>query len=50
MCIRDRFYNACRVNCDDPALRAARTQLVLATKQVLENVCAILKVTAPERM
>lgn len=45
-----KFYNACRVSCDDPALRAARTQLVLATKQVLENVCAILKVTAPERM
>ncbi len=45
-----KFYNACRVNCDDPALRAARLELVLATKQVLENVCDILKVTAPERM
>ena len=45
-----KFYNACRVNCDDVALRGARLQLVLATKQVLENVCDILKVTAPEQM
>ena len=45
-----KFYNACRVNCEDKELTAARTALCSATKQVLENVSDILKIDAPESM
>lgn len=45
-----KFYNACRVKGDDPALTAARLYLCTAFKQVLENGLGLFKVTAPESM
>ncbi len=45
-----KFYNACRVKGDDPALTAARLYLCTAFKQVLENGLGLFKVTAPETM
>ena len=45
-----KFYNACRVRCDDEGLMYARLQLCLCTKTVLKNVLEILKIDAPETM
>ena len=45
-----KFYQNCRVKCEDPALCAARAALCRATATVLENTLAILKITAPEVM
>lgn len=45
-----KFYNACRVNCEDEELMRARTALCLSVKQVLENVSEILKIDAPDTM
>ena len=45
-----RFYNACRVKGDDPALTAARLYLCTAFRQVLENALGLFNVTAPESM
>lgn len=45
-----KFYNACRVNCEDEALKAARVGLVLGVQQVLRNALSILAVEAPESM
>ena len=45
-----KFYNACRVKGNDPALTAARLALCVCTKQVLENVLSLLKIDAPETM
>ena len=42
------FYNDCRVRVDDAKLMHARLKLILATRQVLENVLGILGVSAPE--
>lgn len=44
------FYNARRVNVEDAALKKARLALVLATRQVLENVSGLLGISAPEHM
>ncbi len=44
------FYNACRVNTDDTALRDARLKLADAVKTVIENALTVLAITAPERM
>jgi arginyl-tRNA synthetase len=44
------FYNAERVLVDDPALRAARLGLLIATRTVLRNGLALLGVSAPQRM
>ncbi len=44
------FYNDQRVLADDLALRAARLDLIEATKITLGNILAILGVSAPERM
>jgi arginyl-tRNA synthetase len=44
------FYNDCRVQVDDAKLMHARLKLILATRQVLENVLGILGVSAPESM
>jgi len=44
------FYNAERILVDDPALRAARLALLVATRQVLRNGLALIGVLAPERM
>lgn len=45
-----KFYNACPVKGDNPQLTQARLRICLATKLVLENLCSILDVTAPETM
>lgn len=45
-----KFYNACRVHVEDEALLAARLGLCKAVQIVLENVLALLKITAPESM
>lgn len=44
------FYNACRVNVEDAALRDARMKLIDCTRRVLAIVLGMLKITAPERM
>ena len=45
-----KFYNACRVETDDPDLTAARLFLCRCVNQTLENVLGLLKVEAPEKM
>ncbi|MGI5959636.1 MAG: arginine--tRNA ligase [Massiliimalia sp.] len=45
-----KFYNACRVQVEDEALRDARLMLCEAVKTVLENVLRLLKIEAPESM
>ncbi|HEU4622015.1 MAG TPA: arginine--tRNA ligase [Burkholderiaceae bacterium] len=44
------FYNAERVLVDEPALKAARLALLLATREVLRHALALLGVSAPDRM
>ena len=44
------FYNDCRVKVEDESVMYSRIALVKATKTVLENALAVLKVTAPEKM
>ncbi|MBE6895702.1 MAG: arginine--tRNA ligase [Ruminococcaceae bacterium] len=44
------FYNDCRVKVEDENVMYSRIALVKATKTVLENALAVLKVTAPEKM
>lgn len=45
-----KFYNACRVRCDDEELMKARLVLCNATRTVLRNVLEMLKIEAPDRM
>lgn len=45
-----KFYNACRVKCDDEKLMQARISLCLATRTTIANVLAMLKIGAPESM
>ena len=46
-----KFYDACKVrDAETGQLRAARLMLCEATRQVLGNVLAMLKVTAPQKM
>ncbi len=45
-----KFYNACRINDAEPALRDARLALCMATVQTVRNVLAMIGVDAPEHM
>jgi arginyl-tRNA synthetase len=45
-----KFYETCRVITDDLSVTKARLGLILATKQVLANVLAIIGISAPEKM
>lgn len=45
-----RFYNACRVNVEDDALRNARVHLVSLTKTTLRNALDLLGIQCPEQM
>ncbi len=45
-----KFYNACRVNCDDEALMQARINLCLCVKTVLSNVLTMFNIEVPETM
>lgn len=45
-----KFYNACRVKCDDQKLMQARLSLCVATKTVIKNCLDILKIESPKEM
>lgn len=45
-----RFYNACKINCDDRDLMYARLALCYCTKIVIKNILDAFKITAPESM
>jgi arginyl-tRNA synthetase len=45
-----KFYNACRVNCEDEALMQARLSLCLCVKNVLNNILTMFNITVPESM
>ena len=45
-----KFYNACRVNCEDEALMQARLNLCLCVKRVLNNILTMFRITVPESM
>lgn len=45
-----RFYNTCRVNVEDDALRNARIKLVSLTKNTLKNALDLLGIGCPEQM
>jgi len=45
-----KFYNQCRVDTEDEALRGARITLCSAVRQTMKNVLGILKIDAPEQM
>ncbi len=45
-----KFYNACRVNCEDEALMQARLSLCICVKNVLNNILTMFKLTVPESM
>lgn len=45
-----RFYNACRVNVEEDALRNARVKLVSLTKTTLKDALALLGIDCPEQM
>jgi len=45
-----RFYNACRVNVEDDALRNARGKLVEITKTTLKDALDLLGINCPEQM
>ncbi len=44
------FYGACKVNCEDEALRDARLALVAAAVQTIKNSLSVLGINAPEHM
>ncbi len=45
-----KFYNACRVNCEDDALMQARLSLCLAVKNTISNILTMFKIEVPESM
>jgi arginyl-tRNA synthetase len=45
-----RFYNACRIKGEAPAVQAARLKLADDTRTVLKNGLALIGVDAPEKM
>ncbi len=45
-----KFYNACRVNCEDEVLMQARLSLCLCVKNVLNNILTMFSITVPESM
>ena len=45
-----KFYNACRVNCEDEELMQARLSLCLCVKSVLKNVLTMFSISVPESM
>lgn len=45
-----RFYNACRINVEDDAVRNARAKLVYLTKNVLRDALDLLGIQCPEQM
>ncbi|MBQ5398307.1 MAG: arginine--tRNA ligase [Ruminococcus sp.] len=45
-----KFYNACRVKCDDEGLMQARLTLCIAVKTVIKNVLDMFNIDCPETM
>ncbi len=45
-----RYYNACRVKCDDERVMYARLFLCVQVRQVIKNVLNMLNISAPEVM
>ncbi len=45
-----KFYNSCRVQCDDNDLMQARMYLCSCVKDTVKNVLEMLKITVPESM
>ncbi|MBQ6267121.1 MAG: arginine--tRNA ligase [Clostridia bacterium] len=45
-----KFYNACRVNCEEEPLMQARLHLCLCVKTVLSNILTMFRITVPESM
>lgn len=45
-----KFYDACRVKCDDKELMASRIALCSAVKNTLKNVLTLLKINVPTSM
>ena len=45
-----KFYNTCRVNCNDESLMQARISLCLCVKTVISNILTMFKISVPESM
>ncbi len=45
-----KFYNTCRVKCDDKSLMFARINLCLCVKIVISNILTMFKISVPESM
>ena len=45
-----KFYNACRVNCEEEALMQARLSLCMCVKNVLKNILTMFRINVPESM
>lgn len=45
-----KFYNSCRVQCDDENLMQARIYLCACVRDTVKNVLEMLKITVPESM
>lgn len=45
-----KFYNSCRVMCDDESLMQARLYLCICVRDTIRNILGLLKITAPESM
>ncbi|MBQ7957141.1 MAG: arginine--tRNA ligase [Clostridia bacterium] len=45
-----KFYNACRVVCEDESLMQARAYLCICVRDTIKNILNLLKIEAPESM
>lgn len=45
-----KFYNSCRVNCDNEKLMQARLYLCICVKDTIKNILEMLHITVPESM
>ncbi len=45
-----KFYNSCKVNCENKSLTNARLCLCLAVKTVIKNILTMFNITTPEKM
>lgn len=45
-----KFYNSCRVLCDDESLMQARLMLCICVRDTIKNILTLLKITTPDSM
>lgn len=45
-----KFYNSCRVKCEDEKLMQARLYLCICVKETIKNILTMLKITVPDSM